>query len=243
MNKNFITKEFWTNSWKDHYLKYISAPARTGIWLKSKFGNKKLKILEIAGGPGRDSIYLCRSGYSNVTCSDFNDEMIKKLSEHNVGEPLKFSTQDAMSFQYRDDSFDITFHNGFWICFSNDSDLIKLIAEQTRVTKNKIIGIVHNGKNKKNVEKFKARSKKDSLYDIRFFEIEEIKQIIMSSHIPIENIEIQKFGGMFDALYKRTIKRMPNIFYKLAPFIVPRLYRFQSWENTERIAVIVNLKK
>ncbi|MEM3594523.1 MAG: hypothetical protein QXS27_07320, partial [Candidatus Jordarchaeaceae archaeon] len=106
------------------------------------------------------------------------------------------------------------------------------------VTKKLLIAFVHNQANQNLVEIFRKKARHDPLYDIRFFTREELLRIIKNAGVPYKRIRLHKFGGWADVLYSR---RLPYIWQRVAPSIVPTLYRFQPWGRTERIVCVVEL--
>jgi len=91
---------------------------------------------------------------------------------------------------------------------------------------------------------FKEKSKNDDLYKIRFFDKNEIINIIEDSDIKYKSIKVIKFGGIFDRFYNKRLKKVvPNIFYPFRKSLIPKLYQLQKWKNTERVCCIVELNK
>ena len=69
-------------------------------------------------------------------------------------------------------------------------------------------------------------------------------EIIKRSNIAVKKIEIKKFGGPADILNQKSIYRIiPNILYPLREKLIPKLYQYQRWEDTERIVCIIELLK
>ena len=236
------TKEFWSKSWKQHLEKYLNTTPRAGIFIKNYFRDIK-SILEIAGGSCRDSRYLAYNGYE-VTGSDFDENTLNYLQkERFLNDKLKYSKEDAFSLSFKENSFDLIFHNGFFVLF-NDEDISQMLKEQERVSRKYIVIFVHNIENIKLANDFAKKSKEDDLYDIRFFSKDEIKNIVKDSGIKYKDIKILKFGGFVDAFYRKKLKKtIPNIIYPFSSFLIPKLYQLQRWEKTERICCIIRLDK
>jgi len=236
------TKKFWQESWIQHIESYLKAIPRAGIFISNYFTTSK-KVLEIAGGSCRDSRYLANSGF-DATGSDFDENTLTYLQEERFpNDKLNYSREDAFGFTFEDSSFDLVFHNGFFIYFNNQ-EINNMLKEQERVSKKYIVMFVHNVENKTLVKTFDEKSKKDDLYKIRFFDKYEIEQIIKKSGIDYKNIKILKFGGFFDVFYKKFLKnKIPNILYPISRYIIPKMYQFQKWENTERICCVVEINK
>ena len=235
-------RKFWEKSWEKHITNYVNFFPRTGIFIKNYFKNVK-SILEIAGGSCRDCRYLARNGYK-VVCTDFEKNVIFLLKKTFPNDKVIYSIQDAFFLSFKDNSFDLVFHNGFFVYFRNNEDIYKLLREQERIAKRYIVFFVHNQKNNELLKLFTEKSKVDSLYDIRFFSIDELLEIIKSSKIKYKSIKFKKFGGIGDIGYKAKIKGiLPNILYPLREIVVPKLYQFQSWKHTEKICCIIELDK
>lgn len=240
MNK-FASKDYWSESWKRHIDTYLIAPPRLGCWIETFF-SKNFRYLEIASGSCRDSIYLASRGY-NIYTSDFDKETQKYVKKKVIDSKHKSVTSDSFNLSFRDKSFDVTFSNGFWVCFRDNQELISLIREQDRITSKYMISLVHNLDNEFLVRMFSQKAQKDSLYDIRFFSRTELRKIIEESGISFKKISFHKFGGKADILYSRNISKVMNVLRPVAHLIVPRIYSLQPWEKTERIACVVELDK
>ena len=236
------TEEFWEESWIKHIDGYLNAVPRAGIFLSNYFKNINT-VLEIAGGSCRDSRYLANHGYA-ATGSDFDEKTLQYLQKQKFpNDKLKYSREDAFDLSFQNNSFDLAFHNGFFVLFNTNDTLVTMLKEQERVTKKYIVIFVHNKENKNLINFFKEKAKDDDLYKIRFFDKNEIEEIIQDSGINYKEIKTLKFGGIFDAFYNTKVKKLPNIFYPIKNYIVPKLYQLQKWEDTERICCIIELDK
>jgi len=236
-------EEFWEESWIKHIKTYLSATPRAGIFLENYFKDVNT-ILEIAGGSCRDSRYLANNNY-DVTGSDFDKKTLDYLQKKKfVNDVLKYSREDAFNLSFKNDSFDLIFHNGFFILFDDNEEIYDMLKQQQRVSKKYIVIFVHNKDNNNLIQIFKEKSKKDDLYNIRFFDKDEIVKIVKDSKIEYKNIDVLKFGGFFDVFYKKKLKKIiPNPLYPFRKILIPKLYQFQKWENTERICCIVELEQ
>jgi len=162
-----LDKRSWDDVWKKHLGSYMKAPPRTGIAILT-YCKSVHYCLEIATGSGRDAYFLCGKGLK-VTAIDYAEKTIELLKTLWPGGEIDFQAQNAFNMSFRDKSFDLSFHNGFYVLFKNDDDIIKLIREQFRVTKKYMIFLVHNVLNEKLVKRFKRKAPFDPIYDIRFF--------------------------------------------------------------------------
>lgn len=243
---------FWQNCWDKHLGEYQAYPPFAGIFIKGTFKNKIKQILEIGCGSSGDSIYLANKNYK-VTAVDNEEKIITLLKNKNDSPLLDYRLADAFSLPFENDKFDLVFHNGFFVYFSND-DIVKLLKEQERIAKKYILFFVHNKLNVKLVDQFHTRSLTDNLYDLRFFEPEDIKEIVKTSGISCTSVTILKFGGSMNRFAnkhfvarlegkKRIFRFIPNIVYYKKDLFMSHLYQFQRWENTDRIACLIKLKK
>jgi len=240
MNQEFQSQDYWSQAWQRHIKNYLTSPPRTGYWVKTFFPDKNWRFLEIGGGSCRDSLYLANQGFK-VIGTDFEESPLEYLRSHFPDAPIQLQCEDAFALSFSDKSLDVSFHNGLWVCFEDDQNLIKLFKEQVRVTKKYVVIIVHNAQNTQMVQSFKEKSKHDSLYNIRFFTFHEVKELIKKSGVPVKKISIKKFGGFFDKFYSLSEKKRKWLSFFPFESLVPHLYYFQRWKNTERIACLIEL--
>jgi len=240
VNKKFIQSEYWSNKWSQHIDNYLSAPPRCGIWLNYLFPAKNLSFLESAGGSCRDSRYLFNEGRQSVG-TDFDQKTLDYVNSKYPNSSFTLRREDGFKFNYPDNSFDVVFNNGFWVLFRDDRDIFRLIQEQARVAGKYLIALVHNKDNPRLVASFKKKSIDDDLYNIRFFDVQDLKCLLKSSGLNFRSIRFDKFGGRVDDLF--AIERKVPALAKVVRWLVPRLYRFQNWADVERIALIIELDK
>lgn len=89
-------------------------------------------VLEVGAGTGRDGVLLARLG-AEVVSLDYSRESLELVKESlSSEEKLYLCCADAFSCPFRDDTFDIVFHQGLLEHFRNPEDLI---AENVRVLK------------------------------------------------------------------------------------------------------------
>jgi hypothetical protein len=234
----FKNETFWSGAWARHIEEYLSAPPRCGYWLVSHF-SKQLSFLEIAGGSCRDSHYLSLQGI-NAIGSDFDDKTLDYLKKRFPNSPHPIQKENAFQLSFANKSIDLSFSNGFWIYF-NDDNITFLIREQERITKKFIVSLVHNMENVDLVSLFRKKATIDSLYKIRFFNREQLLKIISKSGIRYRSITMHKFGGPMDIFLSKTLKGISNPMNRTARRFVPRLYDYQPWSVTERIACVIDL--
>jgi hypothetical protein len=76
--------------------------------------------------------------------------------------------------------------------FNDDQQLLELVKEQARITKNKIIVTVHNKHNIDFVNYFHSLSRTDPLYKVRFFSTDEVSSLMLSVCQSVEIIPVGK---------------------------------------------------
>jgi len=218
---------------------YLVKSPRLGLFIHNKIGNRIRSVLEIACGSSRDVSFLSRSGYQAYAL-DIDRNLLVMLRQKNPHPQPQFINANALHLCFRDSQFDLVFHNGFFIVFENDDDILDLLKEQMRVSRRYLLLVVHNRLNRKLVKEFQTQAQQDSIYSIRFFHPQELSEITGKTGINKKNIRIMKFGGIVDS---------PKIRGLINPisFIPDRwksfFYRFQPWAKTERIACLIKLEK
>ena len=238
-----INNELWPNLWRQYLDQYLSKPARTGIWIDAHFGKKASSCLELGCGSGRDAMYLAQRGH-RVVGSDLDDVTLAELESRFSNETLNFRVQNASALTFGDNSFDVVYHNGLWVLFDDDDLIKKMLSEQLRVASKYAVILVHNEENGTLRHQFRTRADGgDQLYDIRFFTRRSLVELIQSTGLKYRSLKLMKFGGRFDAFYRKTpIKRVvPNIVWPIRKRVVPRLYQAESWARTERVACVLEL--
>lgn len=232
----------WTESWQCHLEQYLKVPPRTGIFIHTYFPSIST-ALEVACGSSRDSIYLARRGI-DVTASDYDKKLIDVLRKKFIYPHLTYVEANAFELPFKDNTFDMVFHNGFFIYFKSEDEICSLLHEQCRVAKKYILFFVHNSLNASLVHRFSELALQDPIYNIRFFKPFEVVDIVNRASIGSHSLSLLKFGGPFDLLYNKRIKKtIPNILYPLRETIIPRMYQIQRWKVTERIACLIELEK
>lgn len=231
-------KEDWWEIWQHHLSEYLKSVPRAGIFINEYFPSVR-KILEVACGSSKDSIYLAKKGFL-VIATDYEKRLINYLKERFRYPNLLYLPADAFKLPFKDDAFDLVFHNGFFVLFNKNEDIYELLKEQARVSKKFILFFVHNKLNSNLVQNFSKLALSDRLYKIRFFEPKEVLEIINHSEIKPRVVKIMKFGGPFDVFFS---KKSLKLLYPLTAKIIPKLYQIQAWEKTERIACLIELNK
>lgn len=174
-----ITKqEEWNQKWLDIFHHY-QQDQRHAYYVHAILDDSDKKILEIGAGSFRDMALLNTLG---VDCwgTDFSDTSVELAKKYFPSLSAKIFQSDAFNMSMiSDGEFDVTFHNGLWVLFNDDADLINLAVEQARVSRNKMLVTVHNGHNKDFLDYFYRLAKSDPLYRIRFFLVDEIRSLLL----------------------------------------------------------------
>ena len=226
----------WAESWKKHLSEYSSGIPRTGIFIKSYVKGIKTS-LELGCGSARDSIMLALKGI-DVTASDYEPSLIEALKEMHKDKNVVFSVVDAFDTKFKPDFFDLVFHNGLYVLF-NDNEIVSMLKEHARISAKYLLILVHNGKNLQQKKLFAKKAETDPVFNIKFFEIENLKKLLQLSDLHYKKVEFYKFGGKADIFFSKKLKGVPNILYPIREKIIPKLYQLQTWKKTERIALLI----
>jgi len=182
MNKNKVEigiteRTEWDREWQinfDHYQQDL----RHAYYIRAILNENEKKIIELAAGSFRDTGKLNRMGFECYAC-DYSPQAVHSAKKQFPTIESKISEQDAFKTNFIDKEFDFSFHNGFWGYFL-DEEIIQLAKEQARITKYRMAATVHNASNKQFVEYFERLKINDPLYKIRFFEVEEVTELMKS---------------------------------------------------------------
>jgi len=169
------TKEQWDHQWEsifDHYQQDL----RHAYYIRAILNPNEKKIIELAAGSFRDTSAL---NSMNIDCYgvDYSSKSVSLAKKQFSSIADKLSEQDAFNTNFPEKLFDLSFHNGFWGYFNNN-EILKLIHEQARISKYRIVATVHNAHNKSFVDYFDRLKENDPLYKIRFFEIDEMTELM-----------------------------------------------------------------
>lgn len=238
MAPNATQETFWSETWLQHIDTYLAAPPRCGYWLETRFGLRH-SVLDLAGGSCRDSRYLAARGASAVG-SDFDQKTLTYLAARFPHSTLELRREDAFALTLPDNSVDLSFSNGFWV-YHHPDRLRVLAREQARVTRKWMVVLVHNARNKTQVETFRRAAQSDPLYDIHFFDPGEIADLVRSFEVPHKRLSVHKVGGPLDLFLYRRLGPVGNPVSGVAASVVPHLYRRQPWRQTERVACVLEL--
>lgn len=201
-----ITKQSeWDQKWKDIFYHY-QQDLRHAYYINAVLESADRKVLEIGAGSFRDMALLNKL---EVDCwgTDYSGTSVGLAKAHFSHLRSKIFQSDAFDmFEVADNEFDVSFHNGLWVLFNDDTDVLKLAKEQARISRNKIIATVHNGHNKKFVKYFHKLSQNDPLYKIRFYTMDEIQSLMLSVCSRVKIVPVGKGKKHFeDDMINRAI--------------------------------------
>jgi len=179
----------WDDQWEnifEHYQQDI----RHAYYIRAILESRENNLLEIAAGSFRDMGALNKWGH---TCFglDYSSVSVSKAKEYFADCADRILRMNAFDIRFEDGRFDLSFHNGFWNYF-DDNQIKALLAEQARVTKYRVVATVHNKHNTQFVEYFDRLSEKDPLYKLRFFEVDEIVELMKTACREVKVILVGK---------------------------------------------------
>ncbi|MBL8013610.1 MAG: class I SAM-dependent methyltransferase [Candidatus Omnitrophica bacterium] len=209
------TPTFWANSWNRHFEEYIQYVPFQAYYLYCLLGEYDANVLEIAGGSFHDTSALNNWGIA-CTGIDTCREVIEKAKKAEPTLNRKVLEMDAKQMDFRDKTFDVSFHNGFFAYFSSDEELRLLIREQVRVTKRLIVCSVHNALNDWLREKFRIFSRKDDLYNLRFYTPQRIRSLLtpFCRRVEIFPLQVPEFDRLITMTNARDfVKGIYNKYY------------------------------
>lgn len=165
----------WDKKWVDIFDHYQN-DRRHAYYIHAMLKDNEQHVLEIGAGSFRDMAELYKRG---IDCEgmDFSLEAVARAKRYFPECASATHHMSAFAMSFADKAFDVTYHNGFWVLFS-DMQIKALAAEQARVSKHRMIATVHNAHNKQFMDYFEQKKEADPLYDIRFFEMDEITEMM-----------------------------------------------------------------
>lgn len=175
VDNQLLIPDVWDDKWNELFLAYQS-DLRHAYYLNALL-DSKYTILELAAGSFRDMAFLNQLGYDCHGC-DFSFNSVIKAQNHFSHLSKKIFHADAERLESFNKTYDVTYHNGFWVLFDDDNKIYDLYTVQKKITNKFLIITVHNGHNKEFKNYFLEKRKFDNLYAIRFFEIEEMLKIL-----------------------------------------------------------------
>ena len=135
-------------TWSDYYsrldigdfLRRFPFPSQTSS-LVARYAQRGDRILEAGMGTAVDSIYLSHYEYQ-IFGIDKELQIVKNARELNesLKGKAKFIQMDTFKLGFKDNSFDLIFHEGT-IEHYNNKEIIEMLKEQLRVAKIVILGV------------------------------------------------------------------------------------------------------
>ena len=191
INIGITEKKQWNDKWKNIFNHY-QQDLRHSYYINAFLTQKDVKVLELGAGSFRDMANLNALG---VDCwgTDFSNTTVQLAKNQFKELKKKIFCSDAFNMQMIENKeYDVTFHNGLWVLFNDNKDILKLVKEQARISKRIMISTVHNAHNHDFVNYFEKLSKTDELFKIRFFSKDEIKKILLTVCSKVEIIPVGK---------------------------------------------------
>lgn len=226
------TTNEWNSKWQNIFLEY-QKDLRHAYYINAIRKHNEIRLLEIAAGSFRDMAALNNFG---VDCNgvDFSKTVVECATERFPWLCDKISVMDAFNLDFNDKEFDLSYHNGLWVCFQDDKAIGKLLSEQIRVTRHRVVATVHNKHNKAFVQYFEKKvADGDNLFDIRFFEYDEIYDIMRSQCRKVHIIPVGKaYRSHEDTLIRYGLG---------TPFLIRNCFRLSGnrlLEKSERLLCI-----
>tara|TARA_R110000850_G_scaffold213377_1_gene339357 strand:+ start:9550 stop:10266 length:717 start_codon:yes stop_codon:yes gene_type:complete len=171
------SSEDWDKKWADIFDQYQN-DRRHAYYVHAMLKPVERRIFELGAGSFRDMAELRRRG---VDCEgmDFSSQAVSRAKIYFPEFASAIHQMSAFCIPVADKAFDLTYHNGFWVLFS-DPQVRDLAEEQARVSKHRMIATVHNAHNKKFVDYFEKKKVDDPLYNVRFYEKDEISELMLA---------------------------------------------------------------
>jgi len=112
--------------------------------LNEIFMEKPRRILEVGSGSGTLGIFLSYLGFKIVSI-DNNKEVIELAKKHNklFNGRVKFVKRDAFKLDFKRDSFELVYHQGFLEHF-NSEEIIRLLEKQLEIAPIVIFSVPNN---------------------------------------------------------------------------------------------------
>ena len=220
--------EEWNSQWRKWFDRYSQGNPRLGKWLRASYAVRRANTLEIGAGSGRESLFLSAVADS-VTCADFAPEAVELLKNSGLPPNMQAVRADAARLPFHDEAFDLTFHKGVWVLFSENALLSAFLREQLRVTKRIALAIVQNSRNRTQVAEAHARALTDPLFNIRFFDPDELSDIARDVVFGIgrkATIRVVKYGNP-------SLSRYLGFLGSCGEWLCAKSYRFLPWRCVE----------
>ena len=237
---NDIDNSHWEGTQEGHLKKYVKFFPRTGNFIARYF--KEIEsCIEIGCFSARDSRFLIeKTPGLRAVGFDREKSIVDELNNLYPGKNISYVQGDAFSLPFKDNEFDVVFHNGL-LGYFDDSEIEKLLAEHIRVAKKYVITFNHNAANQKLQNVFSEKAKNDPVFGLRFFEPNYINNLINPLDYGIKKVEVLKFGHRYDTFLRKKIKGIPNPFVNLFAKELPFSYQSKPWSKIERSVTIFYL--
>ena len=221
--------EFWESAWTKYFDRYAGTVPRQAYYLYFILPLSSKRVVELGAGSFRDSARL-NDWCIDCTGTDFSSFAVEKARTAFATYAERFVEANSFSLPFKDNSFDICFHNGLLVCFEKERDLHTLLEEQARISRCAVVCTVHNKANARLLSTFRERSKKDKLYDIRFFGRDELAGLMRPY---FNSVSFRPFGHPTFDLLINTLKNR-----HLLRLLYLSSYRTWNLSRCERIMAV-----
>ena len=206
-------KEYWQKYWlsSDHQPEVVHEELIKQLLAVTDVSEKE--IMEIGVGMGGDSLFLAKEG-ANITILDFSPEALTMVEKSAKDRGLKIKTilADAKDIPFKDETFDIVFHQGFLEHFVEPETYLQ---EQRRVLKRGGYLVVDVPQKFTTYTIKKHRQMKQGKWFAGWekeFSIEELKRLLTKANFNI----ISVYGwGYYGKLYKIRHLRLGKLYENL----------------------------
>lgn len=171
------TEAFWRAAWSRHFDSYQRVRSTHADYVSFHLRSTRCRVLELGAGSFRDTVQLCDAGIDAVG-TDFVEDAVQFARQAFPEHREKMQQMDASKLSFQDKYFDVSFHNGLFTCFKDDEMIDAILREQVRVTRDFIVCTVHNADHYAQRLTFQRKALDDDLYDIRFFDVDEISSLL-----------------------------------------------------------------
>lgn len=221
----------WEELFRLNIKRYSQSRPKRGEFIYKYLKENKLtstieSCLEEGAFSAKDSYFLKKKlPKIDFHISDLDPEIVKINFEKN----MKSHVADAFSLPFDDKQFDITFHSGLIILFSN-KEAEKIITEQIRITKKIAFIFAHNKTNfiDRTNSNFRRFFLKQKIHNFRFYSKKDLLSLTKNMKLDTQIVHHD------NALVNLSMRHFPSIIPLLKITKLDKL----SWLSNELILII-----
>jgi SAM-dependent methyltransferase len=177
-SENPLDNKEWNRIWKKHVDPYLKSVPEQGNLILLALGTRNVHAaLEVGAGSCRNSVFLAQNNVDTVALDYCRFSLNKANMNLNNKQNINFIVADAFHLPFKDDAFDLVFHDSVFI-FYDDENINNLLDEQKRVTRKFVAVTVHCAENKIHSYMIRRKRSESRLYDFRFFKKNEIISLL-----------------------------------------------------------------